>query len=144
MNSEPRIEAFWITPGGEIIPVSKTHIQKVIENPFLFHLTIKDVTDKYIAENEELGVEGRAREQIIKELIMKKYIRIRYYPKKSTWTINTIESNEGILKLLKSWATMIVNNGFSRYDLLNIDLPQKQVIVSIDELLNMDSILLES
>ncbi len=140
MNSEIKIEAFWILPDGQIIIVPRTHIQTVIENPFLFNLSSNYIVSKYEMENEELGVEGKAREQIILELIQDNYIRIRYYPRRSSWTINVHELNIKSLNTLKKWSWFIVGNGFSKYDLLNIDLPERKLILPIEDLIKPEII----
>ncbi len=61
--------AYWISPKGEIIPVSgpsgSCHIQAVINNPQTFGLDLDYIKDVYDKHNEELGSEGKAREEII-------------------------------------------------------------------------------
>ncbi len=138
-----RIEAFWILPDDQIICVPRTHIQTVIDNPHLFNLSSDYIVSKYEMENEELGVEGRAREQIILGLLKDNYIRIRYYPRRSSWTINVHELNIKSLNALKTWSRLIVGHGFSKFDLLNIDMPKGKLVLPMEELIKSDIIPLE-
>ena len=140
MNSEIKMEAFWILPDGQIIIVPRTHIQTVIENPLLFDLSSNYIVSKYEMENEELGVEGRARERIILELIQNSYIRIRYYPRRSSWTINVHELSIKSLNTLNKWSRFILSYGFSKYDLLNIDLPKGKLMLPIEDLIKSEII----
>ena len=64
-----RSPAFFISPKGQIVDTEINHIATIIANPKKFGLTkdyIQTVYDKY---NEKVNVEGKAREEIIKNLI---------------------------------------------------------------------------
>ncbi len=143
MEPYNRIEAFWILPDDQIICVPRTHIQTVIDNPHLFNLSSDYIVSKYAMENEELGVEGRAREQIILELLKDNYIRIRYYPRKSSWTINVNELSMKSFRILQKWSEFIIEQGFSKYDLLNIDMPKGKLMLPIEDLIKSEIIPLE-
>ena len=54
-------KAFFISPGGEIVPVPINHISKVITSPELFNLTKEEIEAAYKKFNEPLGLEGKAR-----------------------------------------------------------------------------------
>ncbi len=138
MKPDNRIEAFWILPDDQIISVHRTHIQTVIDNPQLFSLSSDYIVSKYAMENEELGVEGRAREQIILELLKDNYIRIRYYPRKSSWTINLNELSMKSVRILQKWSEFIIGQGFSKYDLLNIDMPKGKLMLPIEDLIKSE------
>lgn len=129
------IEAYWISPDGLIMDVEKTHIQAVIDHPSVFNLSKTDIQNTYLFEREDLGFEGKAREKIILDLIKQGYIRIRYYPKESTWTINVFNIDLKTIDVLQMWVKMVLKNGFSKYDLLKIDMPYKQMYISMDDIL---------
>ena len=70
--------AFFISPDGEIVPVPVNHISKVITSPELFNLTKEEIKATYIKSNEPIGLEGKARNEILAGLIEAEWIRIRY------------------------------------------------------------------
>ena len=72
-------KAFWISPDGEITPVGRNHISEVIGNPIKFGMTREEIERAYERHGEPLGLEGMAREEIIKNLIGRGWIRIRDY-----------------------------------------------------------------
>jgi hypothetical protein len=71
--------AFWISPEGAILPVPLSHIASVIRAPEVFGLTREYLEDAYRKHKEPLGLEGKARGEIIAGLICKGWIRIREY-----------------------------------------------------------------
>jgi len=80
-------DAYFISPkNGEVIYVPHSHIALVISKPEKFGLNfeyVKGIYDKY---DEKLGIEGRARREIILHLIDQGFIRIRKY--RNHWKIN--------------------------------------------------------
>ena len=70
--------AFWISPGTKIYPVADSHMASVIADPGLFGLTREYVEEVYRAYKDPLGREGMAWERILKELITKRWIKIRH------------------------------------------------------------------
>lgn len=79
--------AFWISPRGTVIDVPMLHINLVVDFPEKFGLTKRLVDDTFKKYNEPLGVEGKARHELMLNLIQKGWFRVRYTPKKSLWTI---------------------------------------------------------
>ena len=79
--------AYFIHPyKGQVIYVPHSHISLVISNPEKFHLNfdhVKAIYDKY---EEKIGLEGRARREILLDLIDQGFIRIRKY--KNHWKVN--------------------------------------------------------
>lgn len=65
-------EAFWLNPNGVIIPVSLTHIQTIIDNPVTFGPKREIIEKSFQKYNEPLGLEGKARQEIMLELLKKK------------------------------------------------------------------------
>ena len=72
-------KAYWISPEGEILPVGTSHVREVIGNPGRFGITREQIEEAYKKYREPLGLEGRAREEIIRTIINKGWIRIRDY-----------------------------------------------------------------
>jgi hypothetical protein len=78
--------AYWISPDGTINPVSRRHINEVISDPERFGLTRAHIESVYKKHEEPLGLEGRAREEIMGELIKAGWIRCRY-KKQGYWMV---------------------------------------------------------
>ncbi len=103
-----RGNAYFIHPyRGQVIYVPHSHISLVISNPEKFHLNfdfIKTIYEKY---GERIGLEGRARHEILLHLIDQGFIRIRKY--KNHWKINVkdLHSDEAAIYLHR-WGKSIL------------------------------------
>lgn len=128
-------DAYWINPQGLFMPVDTKHILKVIDNPNVFGLTLADIQKVYDEESEKLGVEGRAREKIILDLIGRGFIRIRYYPRYGRWTVNCNCLSDTVKSWLQQWASSMIGFGVSRFDEVNLDLPVKKKLIPMEKLL---------
>ena len=100
--------AYFIHPyRGQVIYVPHSHISLVISNPEKFHLNfdyIKAIYEKY---DEKIGLEGRARREILMHLIDQGFIRIRKY--KNYWKVNVkdIYSDTAAI-FLHRWAKSMI------------------------------------
>jgi hypothetical protein len=76
---DPNAPAWWISPQGKILPIGQgdTHIRKVIDNPAAFGYTTERIEDIYHSYGEAVGIEKQAREEIIRDILSKGWIRIR-------------------------------------------------------------------
>lgn len=81
-------KAFWYK-NGKIIEVKTYHIEDVCDNYEIFGLSKEYIQSLYDLYHEEWGTEGKAREQIMIELMEKGWIRIRETISRdgSKWTI---------------------------------------------------------
>jgi hypothetical protein len=70
--------AYWISPIGELVAVGKTHIDEVIDYPKFFGYTDEKIKALYKKYKEPMRLEGKARNDIVHDLIRKNWIRIRY------------------------------------------------------------------
>ena len=86
-------KAFWISPDGEITPVGRNHISEVISNPAKFGMTREEIKRAYEHHDERLGLEGMAREEIIKTLIGRGWIRIRDYGRYLSVQVHSMEDS---------------------------------------------------
>ncbi len=93
----------WIEPTGGYIDASISHIDAVIKNPILFQVTRKDIEDKYRQYGEKFFIEGKAREEVIKEILKYGFIRVRKYSK--GYTINVQRLDTHAKKLITNWAS---------------------------------------
>lgn len=96
--------ACWINPDFDILSNGiESHITMVIKNPDYFGVNSDEIEACYEKHGERLRVEGKAREEIILQLLDKNYIRVRLYPNKY-WSVSAKEWNEHTKNALKVWA----------------------------------------
>ena len=109
-------QAYFISPFGKIISCGKTHIQKIIEDPKLFGYTKEEIEKIYDKYNEKVGQEGKAREEILKDLLKEGWVRLRRY--KNMWAVTIDKMNKKIKDRLQSWAEKIQTGllGFKEQD----------------------------
>jgi len=97
-------DAYWVSPVGEMLPVKSTHIEEVVKNPKIFGIThayIKKVYKKY---RETVGLEGKARDEIVESLLNKRWMRIRYDKSQDYYIIGFKYFNRKQIDYLKNWA----------------------------------------
>jgi len=82
-------DAQWIAPNGKILPVKINHITTILEKPSVFGLTRDYITKKFGEHGDRMGQEGKAREEIMFDLMKRGWIRVRYVVKKDSWTLQT-------------------------------------------------------
>ena len=99
--------AYWISPGGEIRPVKTTHIRDVIDYPEEFGefgLNPEHIQDLYELYGEKLGIEGKARKEIMTNLLNKGWIRIRYHSRNDRYSIETGRLTKRTREYIAYWA----------------------------------------
>ena len=76
----PKASAYWINPQGQIFKLTdkETHAKFICKNPSKFGLHSKSIKQMYYDNKESFGNEGITSETIIRILIDKGWIRIRY------------------------------------------------------------------
>jgi glutamyl-tRNA reductase len=106
--------AYWISPKGEIIQVTgtsgTTHIDTVINNPDVFGVTIDEMKEVYEKYGEPFRTEGKAREEIIRNIVKKGWIRVRKY-KNSHWSFNVHRLSKKVKDHIFDWADKITEKG---------------------------------
>src|SRR5208337_5380438 len=133
------VEAFWISPKGEIIEVPDTHILRVLDDPQKFGTSLEEIENEYKTEKEELGSEGNARINIIKRLVKSGWIRLRYYSRSAMWSVNVPCINEVVKNHLYKWANYLLKvspSKYTPYDVVNIDAPDQKLSMSIKDIAN--------
>ncbi|MBD1399989.1 hypothetical protein [Pelovirga terrestris] len=101
--------AFWISPEGMILPVKTNHIDFVIQHPALFAADLDVMRQRYQIHNEPWGSEGKARHEIICDLVLQGWIRIRRY--RHSYSINVRQLDNIALKRLSHFARLIADTG---------------------------------
>ena len=96
--------AYWINPYGQILNIGAgKHITQVTDAPEKFGVTREYLEAKFKEYGEPWGSEGKAREDIIKDIMKKGFIRIRLYPNRF-WSIQTWDFNKRTRTALQKWA----------------------------------------
>ena len=119
--------AQWINPYGKIIDLGPTkHIDAVISNPEKFMMSRDDIFSTYKKYGERVGQEGKAREEIIVNLLKKGFIRIRLY--NNYWSINVGRWTPQVKKALSKWAEKEKDNKWAGPDMpVVIDMPNRVI-----------------
>jgi len=100
--------AYFIHPyKGQVIYVPRSHISLVISHPEKFHLSFDYIKTIYKKYEEKIGLEGRARREILLHLIDRGFIRIRKY--KNHWKVNVKDLYSDTAAIfLHRWAKSIM------------------------------------
>jgi hypothetical protein len=110
--------AFFLNPFGELIRVKgANHVSAIIQSPETFGLTREELEAIYNKYHEPLGQEGKAREEILTNLVRAGWMRMRRYPNKF-WSINLFKLTVKAKDLLYDWANNILKGtwGFKETD----------------------------
>jgi hypothetical protein len=117
----PKAEAYWIDPTGKILPVKTIHIAEVIGTPEAFSYTREQIEEIHAEHGENLGTEGKAREEIMAALLKRGWIRIRYVPKQDSYAIQCFNLGSRQKDFLYQWAKDVIDNGFHKYADVRLD-----------------------
>lgn len=86
--------AFWLK-GSMLYPIGETHISAVLDDPGLFGRELEELVKIFRRHNEKIGLEARARREIILDLVSEGWIRIRHYERpQNYWTIQCRDAEE--------------------------------------------------
>lgn len=106
-------KAFWIFPGNKKILEVSSHHQEVIRSPQIFGETEKSIRETYKKYSERLGLEGKARSEILTRVIQRGFIRIR--ENKNNWSIQVWEMTDETRNKIYKWAKAVYNQVKDRY-----------------------------
>ena len=134
-------QAYWISPSGQIMSNFYIHIEAVIKNPQLFGLTLDKIKEAYNKYNEPLGFEGKARVEIMETLIRNGWIRIRYYPRNDSYSVELNKLSSENSKYLHTWANGLLKAGngkrkYSEVKITEFDMDFQYTVYSIDDVAN--------
>ncbi len=100
--------AYWINPKGKVFELKgKLHIDYVIQYPKKFGETKDTIKNTYEKYKEPIGFEGKGREDIIKRVIKRGYIRIREY--RDRWSIQLNKMTSKYSDIIWGWIKSIKN-----------------------------------
>jgi hypothetical protein len=117
-NLHCKMASYFITPDGKIISTNgRLHVSLIIDSPDKFGFTKQQIVDLYKKYNEKLGVEGKAREQLLRLLFEKGWTRVRRYPNKF-WSIQLKQLSKKAKDYLYDFANKILQgfHGFKEKD----------------------------
>lgn len=129
-------EAYWINPEGEITGVPEKHILRILREPEYFGYTREEILERFKKFGEKLGWEGRAREEIFKELFPKGWIRVRKNRDKNcTVSIQTGKYGEKEKESIKKLAEMMLQNPENtQYSVLITTMAEERIETSLIDL----------
>ena len=81
---------------NDIVENGKTHIHDLVDNPEVFGFTKEKVQEIYKRHGEEVGREGKARDEIMKMALAAGWIRVRHHASRSNdyWIVQFNSFNE--------------------------------------------------
>jgi hypothetical protein len=121
---ESTIAAYFITPSGQLISTNgMSHVSLIIDSPEKFGFKKEQIEALYKKYKEKLGVEGKAREQLLRLLFDKGWMRIRRYPNEC-WSIQAKKLTKSEKDYLYDFANDILN-GFHGFKELDKYMPMK-------------------
>ena len=123
-NYESIIAAFFIDPNGKVISTNGiSHISTIIADPQRFGLARENIQAVYSKHGEKMGIEGKARIEIIKHLIAKGWIRLRRYPN-MYWSIQVTDFNKQSKDFLYDFSSKVLG-GIGDFKELDAYMPVK-------------------
>lgn len=108
---------FFISPKGEIIPVDTSHIRTVIKNPEVFGLSREYIESKYTKLGEKTGLEGKARDEILRRVLRNGWMRLRRHTNRY-WSVQTGTVTDEKKRFIQMWAREILTGslGYTEHD----------------------------
>ena len=105
-------EGFFISPSGALIPVESSHIATVVSCPAAFGLTREEIDAAYAVHGEPGYIEGKAREEILRKVLKRGWIRLRRH--RNRWSVQCDRLDEQRQAQVQAWAAQILR-GLGRY-----------------------------
>jgi hypothetical protein len=102
--------AYWLGPNGEERTLHfQSHIGDVIAHPDAFAVAPEWIAEVYRRHHEPLGVEGLARQEIVRVLLRRGWIRVRWQPE--VWQVTCRELDDATRARLAAWAGRVLASG---------------------------------
>jgi hypothetical protein len=99
-------EGFFLSPSGVLIPVKGTHIATVIFCPEAFGLSREEVDAVYKAHGEIDYYEGKARDEILRSVLQRSWIRLRRH--RERWSVQSDRLDELTQERVRAWAAQVL------------------------------------
>ena len=128
-------DAYWISNKGKILPVKNRHINMIIKDPKSYGYTDKEIDDIYNKHKEPKGLEGKAREEIMTNLLKKGFIRLRYNKRNSAWIVQLNKLSNKEKDYLQQWASDLMKTTYKHSDVI-IMTSNKRIQHSLSDIAN--------
>lgn len=123
----------WLAPNGDYIKVQTNHVADIISNPSKFGVTGEFIKELYDRHGEPLGVEGNAREELIKLILQRGWVRIRNY--RNYWSVTVDRLSKNTIDNIRNWVDTFIKEGtMGKYEDIKI------YEVSRDKMKTLDAI----
>ena len=111
----PTTKADWVSPSGRIYNVdTDTHINLVIKKPSMFGWNLKNIKKVHEKYGESLGSEGKARHEIMVDILQRGWLRTRQDKRSGIWVVETWNWGNREKNALWDWTNEKTNSGKSR------------------------------
>lgn len=101
-------DGYWIDLTGEIKRIRESHVQELIAQPEKFGLTRTEIQDAYTKYYERLGWEGKGREELLRTVIARGFVRIRKRGNQG-YSITVHRLTEEAMALIRKWTVKVLN-----------------------------------
>ena len=97
--------AFWLLPDGTVRRVATSHVAELLRDPPAFGWTRAELEAAYARHGEPLGLEGRARDELIRATVARGYVRLREHLGRDgcRWSLTVGTLDAPIRALLRAW-----------------------------------------
>lgn len=105
--------AYWVDPRGKILRLTDPlHITQILHNPEKFGEKEKDLRALYDKNKEKYGSEGKTRDEVMRRVIKKGFIRVRLYTGGGDeyWSVTIERYGRNEKKALQVWAKEAAKN----------------------------------
>ena len=107
--------AYWISPEGEVISIGHGyHIENILKDPEKFGFTKDQIEEVYAKHGENpkhMGMEGKAREELMIDAMNRGWIRIRRYNRPDFYSIQTGRHDNSFRRRLADWVMSMIQSG---------------------------------
>ena len=98
-------KAHWVNPSGKVYDVPTTHIEFVAKKPRMFKTTTEKMKKLYDKYDEKFPTqEGKARRDIMTDIVKMGSIRTRFSPREGPWVAETWKWGSRENKAIRKWA----------------------------------------
>ena len=96
---------YWIMLDGSVRQVATSHVAELIRDPAAFGWTRSELEACYARHGERLGLEARAREELVVATVQRGFVRIREHIGREghSWNLTIKALDEASLALVAGW-----------------------------------------
>ena len=136
------LDAYWVSSSGKVYDVGVSHIDEIFKKPERFKMDRKYLEEIYKKFNEPIGMEGKAREEIMIEAMKRGWIRVRTDMRSQDLILQVWRLDERTkLAILDFVLEMLTNKSFSKQtEMIILELSRNnRESTSVDDFLHSGS-----